>query len=271
MNQVKLLNSILFASIAGIFIYSNNANAASISFTPTGSDIDQDPISDLIVNPHQIISFDINVDTSNINTNLKFSVLIEFSVTLDSDELELIGTPMGTELTENGFRSLEGLFQPIPQGLNNEFLTSFKVKAKHNLPNDGVPDVTLELLGAYIGGVPPTQGAEDVTSSFNPSIQELEVQQESCSCTPPKPDPQGSLPKNPILTALMKPISASASTILSMFEQPAHAQVTDVCPPCPLPEPSSILSLLALGSIGASSTLLHKKKKQKLEKGVNEV
>ena len=85
-----------------------------------------------------------------------------------------------------------------------------------------------------------------------------------CSCTP-KTDNQGNLPKNLILTALMKPISASASTVLSMFEQPANAQVTttDVCSPCPLPESTSTLGFLALGTLGAASTLKRKLKSSK--------
>ncbi|NES64046.1 MAG: PEP-CTERM sorting domain-containing protein [Okeania sp. SIO2D1] len=61
----------------------------------------------------------------------------------------------------------------------------------------------------------------------------------------------------------MKPISASASAVLSIFEQPAHAQVTDVCPPCPVPEPTSTLAFLTLGTLGAASTLKRKLKSSK--------
>ncbi|NES66158.1 MAG: PEP-CTERM sorting domain-containing protein, partial [Okeania sp. SIO2D1] len=82
-----------------------------------------------------------------------------------------------------------------------------------------------------------------------------------CTCTNPKEDKQGNLPQNPILATLMKPISSSASALLSIFEQPAYA--ADVCSPCPLPESSSILSLFALGTLGAGSTLLRKKKQHK--------
>ncbi|NES64047.1 MAG: PEP-CTERM sorting domain-containing protein [Okeania sp. SIO2D1] len=152
-----------------------------------------------------------------------------------------------------------------------------------NAPNFNSPIVTIPMMSMLQFSLPSVTVSKDKINKldFGSDIELLaeevlltfveipKVPPEPCNCTPPSP--QGSLPKNPILTALMKPISASASTILSMFEQPAHAQVTDVCPPCPIPEPSSILSLFALGSIGASSTLLHKKKKQKLEKGVNEV
>jgi hypothetical protein len=202
-----IFSTMLVASLTGVLIHPIHANAASISFTPTGSQIDSDPIYDLIVSPGQVISFDINADTNNINTTSLTSVLIEFSITLDTNELELVGTPSGGQLTATGFRSIPGVFQPIPQNSINK-LTSFQVRAKQKLPNDGSPDVTIAILGAFIGGVPPTPGAEDVTSSF---------------------------------------VVGGANDAGRILSVQTH-------------EPTSILSLLAIGTLGAASTLKRKLK-----------
>ncbi|NEQ75641.1 MAG: PEP-CTERM sorting domain-containing protein [Okeania sp. SIO2C9] len=225
--------------------------------------------------------------TSLITTGITAAIGITNSVALAGARLSSFPSepmPNDLDIPESGMFTGSQTFT-IMSFWDNDWDTPVDVTLNFNLVqttgvNDIFPFVNNFTLGANVNNQKVSLFATLSADQLNDAIPllggPLEFELDSptfsfvktpdpCSCTPPEPEPQGSLPKNPILTALMKPISASASTILSMFEQPAHAQVTDVCPPCPIPEPSSILSLFALGSIGASSTLLHKKKKQKLK------
>lgn len=223
----KIFYSLLIFA-AGILVNVDSSSAANISFTPIGSQLDNpisDPILDIEVAPGQILAFDINVDTNNIVTNppLPFSVSVEFTIDLDPNELTLVSLPSGTIATATGFRSQSGFFQSIQQNTQRK-LTTFQVKATQNIVNDALPDVTLGLTGAFIGGVPPTPGAQDVTSSF----------------TIGGPQPQGAgrivsiQPCPPLIPKL--PNSQDTGTC-------------SICGPCSVPESSPAPSLLLFSAL----------------------
>lgn len=233
-SMFKKIIGFLLISSAGFSINTSASYAANISFTPSGNQLDLDPILDIEVLPGQIVDFDINIDTKNIITNppLLSSVLVEFSIDLDIDELQLVKLPKGTIKTPTGFESQLGFFQPIPQNFQG-LLTSFQVKTRRNIVNDGLPDVTLDLIGAFIGGVPPILGAQDVTPSFTIGGQ------------------------------------GGAGKIVSVQCKLQNFQDNRTCPicgTCKVPEPTSTLSLLTLGILGTAFTLKQNKYVKRLKK-----
>jgi hypothetical protein len=155
----KLIRSLIIAS-TGLFITATACDAASISFRPTGTQLDQDEILDFSGKPGDLVEFEIFVDTNGINLNPNFyNVVIEFSLFLDPTELRTINFPVETD-------------ESFP---NNYFSTNFSenttalvarvpIKMLEGLINDGKADLRLKLDSAYTRNFNGVR--QDVTNLF---------------------------------------------------------------------------------------------------------
>jgi len=155
----KLIRSLVIAS-SGLFIAATASDAASISFKPTGTQLDQDEILDISGNPGDLVNIEILIDTNGINLNSNFyNVVIEFSLFLDPTELRTINFPVETD-------------ESYP---NNYFSTNFSenttalvaivpIKMLGGLINDGTADLRLKLDSAYTRN--STDVRQDVTNLF---------------------------------------------------------------------------------------------------------
>jgi hypothetical protein len=137
----KLIRSLVIAS-SGLFITATACDAASISFRPTGRQLDQDEILDISGNPGDLVYFDVLIDTNGINTNPY--VLINFSIFIDPTELRTVNFPVETDqsFTENYFQS------SLPQN-TTIWAVLFPVKILDGLINDGKADLILKFDSAF--------------------------------------------------------------------------------------------------------------------------
>src|SRR5215469_15294438 len=87
---LRLLTLAGFATLATIVPFP--AQAASISFTPTGSQLDSDSILDIVLKAGQTISFNIYVDPSGLFTGASTGnlSLITYDVFVDTNELTFV-------------------------------------------------------------------------------------------------------------------------------------------------------------------------------------
>jgi hypothetical protein len=155
----KLIRSLVIAS-SGLFITATACDAASISFRPTGTQLDQDEILDFSGKPGDLVEFEILIDTNGINLTPNFNnVVIEFSLFLDPTELRTINFPVETD-------------ESYP---NNYFSTNFSenttapvalvpIKMLEGLINDGTADLRLKLDSAYTRN--SSDVGQDVTNLF---------------------------------------------------------------------------------------------------------
>lgn len=170
-----------------------SARAASISFTPTGSQLDTDSILDIAMKPGQTISFNIFVDPSGLFTGASTANLnlITYDVFVDTNELTFVsathpaydptgdviggeflthaqrdmGTDFGVMQDRGGFGVSTG---PPGITLTPTLLDTLTYTATNNLDNDGTSDFRIVLAAATTNA--------SVTGLFNPSSQEVEVQ-----------------------------------------------------------------------------------------------
>jgi hypothetical protein len=163
----RLIRSLVIAS-GGLFIAATASNSASISFSPTGQQIDGDPIYDIVAGSGQVINFGIDVNTFFIETAFDLpdrEVEINFTILLDPKELQSLEFPNNSFIRPTLF---------VPQNTLGRII--FSTKVLDGVINDGGRDLTLSLQSAYIGG----RGidGEDVTRSFGGSgvKQTVEVQ-----------------------------------------------------------------------------------------------
>jgi hypothetical protein len=163
----RLIRSLVIAS-GGLFIAATASNAASISFTPTGTQLDTDEILDIEASPGQVINFSIDVNTFFIETAFDLpnrEVEINFTILLDSKELQFLKFP------ENS-----GIFPTIfvPQNTLGRIIVSTRVL--DGLTNDGSSDFAILFRSAYIGG--HGFAGENVSRSFGGvgDNQRVEVQ-----------------------------------------------------------------------------------------------
>jgi hypothetical protein len=155
----KLIRSLIIAS-TGLFITATACDAASISFRPTGIQLDQDEILDFSGKPGDLVEVEILIDTNGINLNPNFyNVVIEFALFLDPTELRTINFPGETD-------------ESFP---NNYFTTNFSenttasvaivpIKMLEGLINDGTADLRLKLYSAYTRNSNDVR--QDVTNLF---------------------------------------------------------------------------------------------------------
>jgi hypothetical protein len=164
----KLLRSLVIAS-GGLFIAATASDAASISFTPTGGQLDEDVIWDIETAPDQEITFNVSFNTQFITDtvhNATSDIEIDYSILIDPTELLLLGKPPG-----QGFRR-----QVVVSRNSQMVVDPFSVKVLNGLNNNGDIDVMLILHSAYAGGT--GFAGENVSNSFGGSgiKQIVEVQ-----------------------------------------------------------------------------------------------
>jgi hypothetical protein len=141
-----------FLVIAVMTICSITLRAASISFTPTGAQLDGDAILDIETTPGAHLTFDVTLDTGGLPENL---ALFDYTLTFDQNELKLLSTTIGGQ-------DIFGLNTSFP-GAGREHvvhqrgslaagstagLDQFVFEVLQGLDNDGNADVTVTAAAA---------------------------------------------------------------------------------------------------------------------------
>ena len=157
----RLIRSLVIAS-GGLFLAATASNAASISFRPTGTQLDQDKILDFSGNPGDIVEFEILIDTNGINLNSNFNnVVIQFALLLDPTELRTINFPIQTDESYP-----ENYFQVNFSTNTTTSIARVPIKMLESLINDGTPDLRLRLDLAYTRSTSNDGRGQDVTNLF---------------------------------------------------------------------------------------------------------
>ena len=177
---MKLTHLYTLAITLGI-ISATPANSASLSFLPTGSQLDSDLIEDLAVSigASQDVSF--FLDTSGLSANLQS---INIRVDQDITESNLFATRTDADInafpdfTFSGSPQGNGIFSAFFQRSGNlglapnttiELVTGI-LEILPGLNNDGATDFAVTVESAT------DANGNDVTSLFEPSTQSLELQ-----------------------------------------------------------------------------------------------
>ena len=153
---------------------------ASITFSPKGTQLDNDEIADLQVNEGDNLSFDFNLDTSGLEANLqsfKVQVDVDFAeinlLTTRTDfdtstfEFDLVEATDGENFTSAVFER-NGEPGAAPNEAN--LLVEGEVIALDGLTNDGQPDLGVTVVEAI------DANGRDVTNLFEPANQAIELQ-----------------------------------------------------------------------------------------------
>jgi hypothetical protein len=157
----KLIRSLVIAS-SGLFITATACDAASISFRPTGTQLDQDEILDFSGNPGDLVDFEIFIDTSGINLNPSFdNIVINFSLSLDPTELRTINFPVETDESYP-----ENYFSTNFSENTTALVAIVPIKMLESLINDGTVDLRLKLESAYTRNTSSDVRGQDVTNLF---------------------------------------------------------------------------------------------------------
>jgi hypothetical protein len=186
-------------------VFGNVAKAANLSFTPSGGQLDGDPILDITVAPGDILTFDVLLDTAGVDVGANVLKDIQYIVRWDSTELSLAlpSVDVPDSFRNEGIISASnravlqhiGARQPLNANFVLDRLT-FNVLNPGAAPHDGRFDFKIETVRAIGQRGGNLSGLFTFGSDNNPLFQQVEVQ---------------------------------------------------------VPEPSSILGLLAFGTLGAGS------------------
>jgi hypothetical protein len=196
---MKFSNSFATAGFAALALASasvlasaNSAQALSIYYSPTGSNIDSDGIPDIVTAPGSTVSFDVFLETFGIpNAPSDPGVsAVEYLLKWDVAELELASTqffsplflssvvtppapvPGAVSFAQNGFGS-------IAPWTANVKLATFSFKVLAGLTSDGVVDFSTDLTKVFNSG-----GGTFADSLISTQIQKVEVQGATAIPTP---------------------------------------------------------------------------------------
>lgn len=170
------LSAITFSSVVNL--QPVHAASASLFFRPTGAQIDDDPLPDILTIPGDTISFQTFLSPFGIGQQ----DVVTYSTQYDPQELELIGNPVplspqfGSVNVSNGNINVGNAFtfNEIIAGNNDpvpSFLFNFKV-----LPGlDNVPGADFGFLPNSAGGFNRGTG-KDIREVFIQPTQMVEVQ-----------------------------------------------------------------------------------------------
>ncbi|MEL4896328.1 hypothetical protein [Crocosphaera sp. Alani8] len=160
-------------------IYTSGAFGASVSFSPTGSQLDNDLIPDLSTNIGESLNFSFFLDTTGLNANL---TSLELLFAQDSTELETLSVSR-TDADIAAFPNFGGVPAPgtipsaifsrsgpgiAPNTLVEIVVATYLVQSE--LINDGLPDQSVTVISAT------DANGTDVTALFEPVSQSLDVQ-----------------------------------------------------------------------------------------------
>ncbi len=174
--------TICTSAISLVIAFATSGNAASLSFIPTGFQLDSDDIQDLSVQVGDSIDLSFFLDTTGLNDNLQ-----SIDIRVDQDLTESALTAFRTDadiaafpiLTFGGSPQNNGLFSAIFQRSGNlglapdttiELVTG-TLDILSGLNNDGITDFAVTVVSAI------DANATDVTNLFEPSSQSLDLQQ----------------------------------------------------------------------------------------------
>ncbi|WP_019506816.1 calcium-binding protein [Pleurocapsa sp. PCC 7319] len=155
---------------------------ASLSFSPTGSQLDNDSIADLQVNPDEKFSVSFELDTSGLDNNLLFlelqgdidiTELLPIAIARTDDgiallpDVNIVEESMGDNFASQIF-TLSGLPGAAPDTI--EIIIEGEYAAVADLKNDGQPDLGITVLRAI------DVNGKDVTNLFQPLNQAIDIQ-----------------------------------------------------------------------------------------------
>ena len=149
------------------------ASAASLSFTPAGSQLDNDEILDIAVSSGQTLTFNVDFDPMD-NT---FST-IEYNFDFDTSELSLqnINAPNASVTGSAGELGVGAVGRiTVPGGVDSFTDTfTFVVTNPGIAPHDGLRDFNIQIGTAIV--ITDDGDREDGRNLFFPQEQEVEVQ-----------------------------------------------------------------------------------------------
>lgn len=240
-----LINSLGIGLTA--LLNANTVQAITLSFTPKGAQLDGDAILDLSVNPGDRINFDVTFNPMGEQVST-----INYVWFYDVSELQLL------QVVTQGTSFLDplgggGTIVRTGQLVINQFVDQFKFLVTNPTlaPRDGQPDFFIEATTANLLNDPNPQQPQNIVGTLifpPPTTQRVEVQTPGCA----------SVPRSSFIASV-------GNIIKSAFIAPVYAQTI---PPdiCRVPEPSSNLGILVIGTfglLGATSTLTRKLKSSK--------
>lgn len=196
-NLINVVKGAVYCLSIGFLVHSLPSYGASLEFTPSGSQLDEDTIFDINANRGDTITFNIQVDTTGLNRNL---VELAYSVAVDRGELRnpnfqgnqnLFLSPRingslergNIDVTQNA--QTEGLVSAtrgVAPGQLNISVATASFRANPGItPHDGASDFTVTLIRAITGefdnnGRIIPGSLNNVTSMFTPVSQTVEVQ-----------------------------------------------------------------------------------------------
>ncbi len=188
---MKLRNSFVTAGFAALALASasvlssaTSAQALSVYYSPTGSNIDGDGIPDIVTSPGSSVKFDVFMETFGIpNTSTDPGVsAIEYLLNWDVAELELTDTAFFSPLF---LSSVINPPAPVPGAVSfgqtgfgsvapwtaNVKLATFTFKVLAGLTDDGVADFSTDLTKVFKSG-----GGTFADSLISTQVQKVEVQ-----------------------------------------------------------------------------------------------
>jgi len=182
-NTFAKLRNLLMPSMIALFAVfpSGPAQAAGISITPAGDQLDQDPILDVKLKPGQQITFDVFFDNSLDNLS---TTRLEYDFTYDANELSFVQSNLNisNKFDSSGSLPTAGnlfVFHLFPSGdpglaPQANFLLDQLVFVGNNVersPGNGILDAKI-INGNNVNS--PLLGPDVTISTF--SSNELEVQ-----------------------------------------------------------------------------------------------
>ena len=154
---------------------------ASVSFSPTGSQLDDDSIQDIQLNVGDRLNATFELDTSGLDANLR-----SLDLQVDQDLVEIDLTAVRTDFDETAFPDFsfggspqdDNIFSAVFERSGSpgvvpdtiEVIVEGEITALDGLENDGQPDLGVTVVNAI------DANGEDVTSLFQPLNQAIDVQ-----------------------------------------------------------------------------------------------
>jgi|GEM_PF-2927864 len=154
---------------------------ASVTFTPTGSQLDSDAIADLALNPGDRFSASFTLDTSGLDSNLQ-SLTLQINQDFEEAEFATVRTDFDTttfpsfELVdisiEDSFTTaiFERIGEPGAAPDTVDVIVEGEITALDGLNNDGKPDVGITVVDAV------DANGQNVTELFEPINQSIDLQ-----------------------------------------------------------------------------------------------
>jgi hypothetical protein len=173
------LKMIAGVAIAGCAVLSQaqSASALSLNFSPTGSNIDGDPINDIVTNVSDQIKFTLSLETGGVDPLQSLSQ-INYRYLWDNSELRFISftSLLGTGSGGAGLPSPDNIihtFAPntvMGSNSSNYQIAEVLFEVRRGLTGNGVRDFRTQFVSAF------GQNNAPLTSLIASQVQSVEVQ-----------------------------------------------------------------------------------------------